>query len=89
MLASVGGCNGQRLQPIMRPLEGTLYIAVGVSYTVDGELLKEIRSRSAILQSTFRNLQPKVRLQVEVFPEESLATELRLRNSSGDRKSVV
>jgi len=83
LLASVGGCNGQRLQPIMRPLEGTLYIAVGVRYTVDGELLKEIRSSSAILQSEFRNLQPKVRLQVEVFPEESLATELRLRNSFG------
>ncbi len=84
LLASLGGCRGRPLQPILRPLEGTLYIAVGVSGdAIDGELQKEIRSRTAMLQSTFRTLQPKVRLQVEVFPEERLPTELRLRNSTG------
>ncbi len=84
MLTSVGGCRGHRLQPMLRPLEGTLYIAVGVSEdAIDGELQKEIRSRTAMLQTTFRTLQPRVRLQVEVFPEESLPNELRLRNSTG------
>ncbi len=84
LMASLGGCQVKHMQPMLRPLEGTLYIAVGVSEdAIDGELQKEIRSRTAMLQSTFRTLQPKVRLQVEVFPEESLPTELRLRNSTG------
>ena len=84
LLTSVGGCRGHGLQPMLRPLEGTLYIAVGVSEdAIDGELQKEIRSRTAMLQTTFRTLQPRVRLQVEVFPEESLPNELRLRNSTG------
>jgi maltose-binding protein MalE len=84
LMAAIGGCQGRRLQPILRPLEGTLYIAVGVSDdAIDGELQKEIRSRTAMLQTTFRTLQPRVRLQVEVFPEESLPNELRLRNSTG------
>ncbi len=84
LLVSLAGCNGQRLQPMLRPLEGTVYIAVGVSEdAIDGELQKEIRARTAMLQTTFRTLQPKVRLQVEVFPEENLPNELRLRNSTG------
>ncbi|MBW4529659.1 MAG: ABC transporter substrate-binding protein [Aphanothece saxicola GSE-SYN-MK-01-06B] len=69
---------------MLRPLQGTLYIAVGVSEdAIDGELQKEIRARTTMLQTTFRTLQPKVRLQVEVFAEESLPNELRLRNSTG------
>jgi len=84
LLASVGGCKGRRMKPMLRPLEGTLYIAVGIGeLAIDGELQKEIRWRTTMLQNTFRTLQPKVRLQVEVFPEESLPNELRLRNSSG------
>jgi maltose-binding protein MalE len=72
------------MQPMLRPLEGTLYIAVGVSEdAIDSELQKEIRLRTSMLQTTFRALQPRVRLQVEVFPEERLPNELRLRNSTG------
>ncbi|MCT0206409.1 extracellular solute-binding protein [Synechococcus sp. CS-1332] len=69
---------------MLRPLEGTLYIAVGVSEeALDTELQKEIRERTALLQSSFRTLQPRVRLQVETFPEESLRNELVVRNRTG------
>ena len=84
MLAVLGGCQGQRQQPTLRPLQGTLYIAVGVSQdALDTELQKEVRQRTTTLQTTFRSLQPKVRLQVEVFPEESLHNELNVRNRTG------
>jgi ABC-type glycerol-3-phosphate transport system substrate-binding protein len=90
LMASLGGCHGQRLQPILRPLEGTLYIAVGVSQeALDSELQKEIRKRTAQLQASFRALQPKVRLQVEVFPEENLRNELLVRNRSGLSPDVL
>ena len=84
LVASLGGCLGHRLQPILRPLEGTLYIAVGVSQeALDTELQKEIRERTALLQTSFRTLQPRVILQVETFPEEKLRNELRVRNRTG------
>jgi arabinogalactan oligomer / maltooligosaccharide transport system substrate-binding protein len=90
LMASLGGCHGQRLQPILRPLEGTLYIAVGVSQeALDSELQKEIRKRTAQLQASFRALQPKVRLQVEVFPEETLRNELLIRNRTGLSPDVL
>ncbi|MCP9930735.1 extracellular solute-binding protein [Cyanobium sp. AMD-g] len=69
---------------MLRPLEGTLYIAVGVSQeALDTELQKEVRQRTALLQASFRTLQPGVRLQVEVFPEENLRRELLVRNRTG------
>ncbi|WP_254976371.1 extracellular solute-binding protein [Cyanobium sp. Lug-B] len=84
LMAAMGGCQGRRLQPMLRPLEGTLYIAVGVSQeALDTELQKEIRMRTTLLQTTFRTLQPRVRLQVEVFPEENLRNELLVRNRTG------
>lgn len=90
LMAILGGCHGQRLQPMLRPLEGTLYIAVGVSQeALDGELQKEIRKRTAQLQASFRTLQPKVRLQVEVFPEENLRNELLIRNRTGLSPDVL
>lgn len=90
LMASLGGCHGQRLQPILRPLEGTLYIAVGVSQeALDSELQKEIRKRTAQLQASFRALQPKVRLQVEVFPEKNLRNELLIRNRTGLSPDVL
>ncbi|MCP9938487.1 extracellular solute-binding protein [Cyanobium sp. Aljojuca 7A6] len=89
-MAVLGGCHGQRLQPMLRPLEGTLYIAVGVSQeAIDSELQKEIRKRTAQLQASFRTLQPKVRLQVEVFPEENLRNELLIRNRTGLSPDVL
>ena len=49
---------------MLRPLEGTLYIAIGVSQeALDTELQKEVRERTALLQASFRALQPRVRLQ--------------------------
>jgi hypothetical protein len=84
LVASLGGCQGQRLQPMLRPLEGTLYIAIGVSQeAMDTELQKEVRERTALLQASFRSLQPRVRLQVETFNEESLRNELFVRNRTG------
>jgi arabinogalactan oligomer/maltooligosaccharide transport system substrate-binding protein len=84
LVASLGGCHGKGLQPMLRPLEGTLYIAVGVSQeALDTELQKEVRERTALLQTSFRSLQPKVRLQVQVFPEENLRNELLIRNRTG------
>jgi hypothetical protein len=69
---------------MLRPLEGTLYIAVGVSQeALDSELQKEVRERTALLQASFRTLQPRVRLQVETFNEERLRNELRVRNRTG------
>ena len=69
---------------MLRPLEGTLYIAVGVSQeAMDTELQKEVRERTALLQASFRTLQPRVRLQVETFNEESLRNELFVRNRTG------
>jgi arabinogalactan oligomer / maltooligosaccharide transport system substrate-binding protein len=69
---------------MLRPLEGTLYIAVGVSQeAMDTELQKEVRERTALLQASFRTLQPRVRLQVETFNEESLRNELLVRNRTG------
>ncbi len=69
---------------MLRPLEGTLYIAVGVSQeAMDTELQKEVRERTALLQASFRTLQPRVRLQVETFNEESLRNELFFRNRTG------
>jgi arabinogalactan oligomer / maltooligosaccharide transport system substrate-binding protein len=84
LVASLGGCQGQRLQPMLRPLEGTLYIVIGVSQeAMDTELQKEVRERTALLQASFRSLQPRVRLQVETFNEESLRNELFVRNRTG------
>jgi arabinogalactan oligomer / maltooligosaccharide transport system substrate-binding protein len=69
---------------MLRPLEGTLYIAIGVSQeAMDTELQKEVRERTALLQASFRSLQPRVRLQVETFNEESLRNELFVRNRTG------
>jgi hypothetical protein len=83
-VATLGGCGTGPIQPVFRPLEGTLYIAVGVSpEAIDTELEKEIRQRAALLQSTFRALQPMVRLQVQLFPEDTLRNELRIRNRTG------
>ena len=80
----LGGCQSSPLQPMLRPLQGTLYIAVGVSQdALDTELHKEIRMRTTRLQTNFRTLQPRVRLQVEVIPEESLRNELLVRNRTG------
>ncbi len=84
LLAVLGGCRGHRMQPMLRPLEGTLYIAIGVSQeAMDTELQKEIRERTALLQASFRTLQPRVRLQVESFNEERLRNELLVRNRTG------
>ncbi len=84
LVTVLGGCRGQRLQPMLRPLEGTLYIAVGVSQeALDTELQKEVRERTALLQASFRTLQPRVRLQVETFNEERLRNELLVRNRTG------
>ncbi len=84
LVAALGGCHSKRLQPMLRPLEGTLYIAVGVSQeALDTELQKEVRQRTALLQASFRTLQPKVRLQVQVFPEENIRNELLIRNRTG------
>ena len=69
---------------MLRTLEGTIYIAVGVSQeALDTEMEKEIRERTALIQTSFRALQPRVRLQVETFPEEKLRNELRVRNRTG------
>lgn len=69
---------------MLRPLEGTLYIAIGVSQeAMDTELQKEVRERTALLQASFRSLQPRVRLQVETFNEERLRNELLVRNRTG------
>jgi arabinogalactan oligomer/maltooligosaccharide transport system substrate-binding protein len=69
---------------MLRTLEGTIYIAVGVSKeALDTEMEKEIRERTALIQTSFRALQPRVRLQVETFPEEKLRNELRVRNRTG------
>jgi ABC-type glycerol-3-phosphate transport system substrate-binding protein len=84
LIASLGSCRLERFRPMVQPLEGTLYLAVGVSHeALDTELQKEVRQRTALLQSSFRALQPKVRLQVQVFPEENLSNELRVRNRTG------
>ncbi|MEA5443405.1 extracellular solute-binding protein [Cyanobium gracile] len=84
LVVSLGGCQPNRTRPVLRPLGGTLYIAVGVSQDdIDFELQKEVRQRTAELQATFRALQPKVRLQVQVFAEQSLRNELRIRNRTG------
>lgn len=84
LMVSLGGCQTDRTRPVLRLLGGTLYIAVGVSQDdIDFELQKEVRQRTAELQATFRALQPKVRLQVQVFAEQSLRNELRIRNRTG------
>ena len=63
---------------------------MGVSQeALDSELQKEIRKRTAQLQASFRALQPKVRLQVEVFPEETLRNELLIRNRTGLSPDVL
>ena len=80
----LGGCRLGGIRPLFRPLEGTLYVAVGVSGdALDTELEAEVRQRQAQLQTAFRALQPRVRLQVQLYPEETLRHELRLRNRTG------
>lgn len=89
-MASLGGCLGQRPQPVLRPLEGTLNIVVGVSQEAfDSELQQEIRKRTAQLQASFRAINPRVRLHVEVFPEEDLPNELFVRNRTGLSPDVM
>jgi arabinogalactan oligomer/maltooligosaccharide transport system substrate-binding protein len=83
LAGSMAGCRLERPR-VVRELRGTIYIAVGVSDdALDAELQSELRQRMARLQTMFRALHPDVRLQVQVYPEDSLSNELRIRNRTG------
>ncbi|KEF41291.1 MAG: hypothetical protein ER33_12290 [Cyanobium sp. CACIAM 14] len=83
LTASLSGCRLERVRAI-RPLQGNLYVAVGVSNdALDSELEKDIRQNASRLESSFRALHPRVRLQVQVYPEDRLEPELQVRNRAG------
>lgn len=83
LVGALASCRLERPR-VVRALRGTLYIAMGISDdALDAELQSEVRQRMARLQTMFQALHPDVRLQVQVYPEDSLSKELRIRNLTG------
>ncbi|MCS5699164.1 hypothetical protein NZK32_08950 [Cyanobium sp. FGCU-52] len=66
-------------------LRGSIVMAVGVNndVTIDAALLEELNRRVGDLIHSYRNLHPRVRVEVQPFQEDRLAREMERRSRDG------
>jgi len=85
---SLGGC--QRVEPSRHPGEaaeprGVVFLAMGIpsDETIDTELMEALKSRLNMTLGEFRLIHPRSRLQLQLYREDRLVEEVRLRTAAG------
>jgi maltose-binding protein MalE len=87
LLPSLAGCSSAQRQGNQEAevLPTTLYLAMGIrnDSAITTQIQKSLRERLGGLQSSFQELHPGVRLELQLFADDQLVEELRRRNRSG------
>jgi hypothetical protein len=84
----LGGC--QSVEPSRHPNEaaeprGVVFLAMGIpsDETIDTELMEALKSRLNMTLGEFRLVHPHSRLQLQLYREDRLVEEVRLRTAAG------
>jgi maltose-binding protein MalE len=81
----VGCRSAQQANQEGEVLPTTLYLAVGVrnDSAITSQIQKSLRERLGVLERSFQELHPGVKLELLLFADDRLVKELRRRNRSG------
>lgn len=85
VLAACAGVERAQPEGQRQELRGVIVLAMGIpsDETIDTELTEALRDRLEASQREFRLIHPGTRVQLQLFAEERLLPEMRLRTAAG------
>lgn len=90
LAGGLGGCGAVPAPPppqgqAAAELRGVVILAMGIpsDETIDTELMEALKSRLAMTLREFHLIHPQARVQLQLYPEDQLPGEVRLRSAAG------